>query len=80
MTPAQFDALAQLMRLRTSPSREALRMVLVDGITQSAAAHDAGIPASNVSRQVASARKVIALAERLAAPPHMPPGTPSARL
>lgn len=69
MTPEQFDALAQMMRLRASPSREALRMVLCDGITQSAAAEQAGIPRPNVTRQVSSARRMIALARVLTAPP-----------
>lgn len=65
MTPAQFDALAKLMRLRNSPSREALRMVLVDGISQSAAAFHVGIPRPNVTRQVSSAQRTIELARQL---------------
>lgn len=69
LNAAQFEALARLMRLRASPSREALRMVMVDGITQSAAAHHAGIPASNVSRQVASARRVMEDARMATSPP-----------
>ena len=69
MTPTQFEALARLMRLRESPSREALRLVLVDGISQSAAAHHVGLPPSNVSRQVASARRVLADASLATSPP-----------
>lgn len=65
MTGQQFEALSQLMRLRASPSREALRMVLCDGLTQSAAAAQAGIPRPNVTRQVTSARRIIQLAEQL---------------
>jgi predicted DNA-binding protein (UPF0251 family) len=75
MTPDQFTALAQLMRLRESPSREALRLVLVDGMSQYGAAQQAGIPSSNVTRQVASARRAIELARvvtQAAAPPQRP--------
>lgn len=75
MTPEQFDALAQLMRLRKSPSREALRLVLVDGMSQSEAAAQAGILRTNVTRQVTSARRMLELARVLtsteaAAPDH----------
>ncbi len=39
MTPAQFDALARLLRLSPgSTSRELARLVLVDGLTQTEAA------------------------------------------
>lgn len=65
MSPEQFEALAQLMRLRQSPSREALRLVLVDGANQSEAAAKTGIPRSNVTRQAGSARRVIDLACKL---------------
>lgn len=44
-------------------------MVLCDGLTQSAAAEQAGIPRPNVTRQVASARRMMALARVLTAPP-----------
>lgn len=40
-------------------------MVLCDGLTQSAAAAQAGIPRPNVTRQVTSARRIIQLAEQL---------------
>lgn len=63
----QFAALAQLMRLRQSPSRDALRLVLIDGITHTAAAQQAGIPRQNVSRQVASAKRTIEAARILSA-------------
>jgi predicted DNA-binding protein (UPF0251 family) len=67
MTPEQFAALAQLMRLRQSPSRDALRLVLIDGMTHTAAAEQAGIPRQNVSRQVASAKRIINAARILSA-------------
>ena len=66
MTDHQFDALAQLMRLRDSASREALRLVLVEGLTHSAAAERTGAPRPSVTRQVGSARRTIALARCVA--------------
>lgn len=68
MTPEQFDALAQLMRLRESPSCEALRLVLVESLSQSEAAGSVGIPRTNVTRQVTSARRTLELARVLTAP------------
>lgn len=67
MTDEQFEALAQLMRLRESPSREALRCVLVDGMSHHDAAIAAGVIRPNVSRQVASANRVIEAARIVAA-------------
>ncbi len=64
MTPEQFDAIAQLMRLRASPSREALRLVLVEGLSQSEAAARAGIPRPNVTRQLSSSKRVLELARQ----------------
>lgn len=62
MTREQFDALAQLMRLRQSASREALRLVLVDGLTHAAAAERAGSIRTDVTRLVSSAKRAIELA------------------
>lgn len=62
----QFEAFAQLMRLRPSKSRQALKYVLVDGMTHTAAADQAGIPRSNVSRQVASANHALQLIKFIA--------------
>lgn len=67
MTPEQFSALAQLMRLRQSHSRDALRLVLIDGMTHAAAAELTGIPRQNISRQVASAKRAIEAAHILSA-------------
>ena len=63
MTPEQFDALAQLMRLRKSASREAMRLVLAGGMTHAAAAEQAGAIRTDVTRQVGRAKKIIALAK-----------------
>jgi predicted DNA-binding protein (UPF0251 family) len=68
MTPDQFGALAQLMRLRKSPSCEALRLVLVEGLSQSEAAASNGIPRTNVTRQVTSAHRTLELARVLTSP------------
>ena len=43
MNPAQFTALAELLRVRQGPASEAARMVLVDGATVAAAAQAQGI-------------------------------------
>lgn len=62
MNSAQFQALAQLMRLRDSPSREALRLVLCESKSPKEAELITGAPWQNTYRQQASAKKVIALA------------------
>ncbi len=43
LTSDQFDALAQLLRLRESPSREVARLMLVDGLDAAEAAQRGGI-------------------------------------
>ena len=68
MTGAQFEALAQLMRLRQSPSCEALRLVLCEGKTPKEAEAITGAPWQNTYRQQASARKVIDLAKLIHSP------------
>lgn len=59
MTDEQFNALAQLMRLRASASRDALRLVLVDGLSVPAAAQQAGVPHQAVYKLQASAQRAI---------------------
>ena len=66
MTAEQFDAMAQLMRLRQSASREALRLVMVDGLTHAAAAEQTGAIRTDVTRQAGSARRCIELARTVA--------------
>ena len=61
VTAEQFDALAQLMRLRQSPCREALRLVLVDGLTHAAAAEQTGAIRTDVTRRVSSAKRAMRL-------------------
>jgi hypothetical protein len=43
MTEAQFDALAQLLRLRTGPAQAAARLHLVQGLTVPDAARQVGM-------------------------------------
>ncbi len=62
MTPEQFTALAQLLRLRDGPSCMAARLVLVDGMAQAIAAELVGITQPSVSAAVASVRRGMALA------------------
>lgn len=66
MTSEQFDAMAQLMRLRKSASREALRLVLVGGLTHDGAANIAGAIRTDVTRQVGRAKKIVELAKTVA--------------
>lgn len=62
MAPAQFDALATLLRLQAGRSREAARLVLVGGLAPSAAAVAAGVSAQAVSNVVRRCRSGLALA------------------
>ena len=66
MTPDQFQALSQLLRLRQGPQREAARLVLVDGMRQADAARLAGCSASALSNTLRTCRAGLELA-RLAA-------------
>ena len=65
MTADQFDALAELLRLRQSASREAARLVLVDGLRTGEAADHTGITSQGVSNAVASCQRGIELAGRI---------------
>ncbi len=66
MTKEQFAALADLLRLRDSPSRAAARLVLVDELTPAEAARAAGTTPQAVSNALASCRRGIALAQIVA--------------
>lgn len=66
MTPEAFDALAQLLRLRAGPAREAARMVLVDGLRTTDAAALAGCSQVSVSKTVAVCKAGQALVRRAA--------------
>ncbi len=62
MTPAQFDALAALISLRQSASREAARLVLVDGLSVIDAAAQAGITPQGANQAVLRCRRALELA------------------
>lgn len=66
MSPAEFDALAQLMRLRQSPSREALRLVLCEDKSPKDAEAITGTSWQNTYRLKASAKKVMESARLVA--------------
>ena len=66
MNSDQFQALAQLLRLRQGPQREAARLVLVDGLRQADAARAAGCSASALGNTLRTCRAGLELA-RLAA-------------
>lgn len=65
MTPDQFAALADLLRLRGSPSQEAARLVLVEGLTPAEASRRAGTTPQATSNALASCRRGIELAQRV---------------
>ena len=62
MTVDQFAALAQLLRLRQGPQREAARMVLVDGMRQADAARMAGCSAPALGNTLRTCRAGLELA------------------
>lgn len=65
MTPDQFDALAQLLRLRAdSTRRELARLVLVDGLSNAEAAARLGARPQDVYQALRSARAGMALIEQ----------------
>lgn len=63
MTNDQFAALATLMPLHDTPSREAARLVLVDGVRPADAARATGISPAAVSNVVSKCRARLALAQ-----------------
>lgn len=62
MTDNQFTALATLIGLRQSASREAARLVLVDGLSVIDAAARAGITQQGANQAVLRCRRGIDLA------------------
>lgn len=63
MTARQFDALAELIRMQPGPSREAARLVLVDGTPLQLAATAAGITVGGTSNAVQRVRRALGLAQ-----------------
>lgn len=62
MTPAQFEALAQLVSMRSRPAQDCARLVLVDGLTQAEAARQTGLSTQAAHQAVKRARGTLALA------------------
>lgn len=62
MTPDQFDALADLLRLRAGPAQQVARMVLVDGLTVPDAARAAGLEYTAAHQAVKRAQRGLQLA------------------
>ena len=58
-----FDALCTLSRMRVSPSRDAARLVLVDGISRQDAAQQTGITPGGVSNALKPIRAALQLAK-----------------
>lgn len=63
MTDVQFDALATLLRMSSEGARRAAEMVLVDGLSPSAAASATGLSPQAVSNALTRCRKGLALAK-----------------
>lgn len=66
MNAAQFEALAELLRMRGGASQEAARLVLVDGVAPAEAARRVGIQPQAVNNVLNSCHRGITLA-RIAA-------------
>lgn len=66
MNPTQFDALADLLRLRGGPATDAARLVMVDGLTAIQAAERAGVSRTAASNAAARCRKGLELARLVA--------------
>lgn len=63
MTPAQFAAIAKLIRSSAGPAQAAARLVLVDGVAPADAAREAGCTPQSVSQSVRKFRAAAALIE-----------------
>lgn len=66
MTNDQFAALAELIRLRQGPAQECIRLVLVDGLTQTEACALAGLSRQAGHQAVKRALRGLELARRCA--------------
>ncbi|MDO9148336.1 MAG: hypothetical protein Q7U52_11860 [Hydrogenophaga sp.] len=64
MTPDQFAALAEMLRLRDGPARECARLVLVDGRSTIDAAASLGMQYRAAAAAVQRARQGFELARR----------------
>lgn len=65
MTPDQFAALADLLRLRDGGAREAARLVLVEGLSITQAGERAGVSRQSAGNTVARCRAGLELVRRV---------------
>ena len=65
MTPTQFAALAELLRLQGGPAQEAARLVLVDGLSVPDAARQVGMSYQLAYLAVRRAKAGLALARKV---------------
>lgn len=63
MTPAQFDAIATLIRSRPSPAQNAARLALIEGLTPTDAARQSGCTPQSASNTIRRFRDAAALIE-----------------
>lgn len=68
MTPDQFAALAELLRLRLGPAQEVARLVLVGGLSVPEAARSAGLEYTAAHKAVKRAQRGLELASRAVGP------------
>ncbi|MFD2404946.1 TrfB-related DNA-binding protein [Azorhizophilus paspali] len=66
MSDEQFEALAELLRMRGSASQEAARLVLVEALSAADAARATGVSPQAVSNAVTTCRRGLSLAQRAA--------------
>ena len=62
MTPIQFDALAQLLRLRAGHQQSAARLVLVDGLAPADAARQTGVSLPALGNTLRACKRGLTLA------------------
>jgi predicted DNA-binding protein (UPF0251 family) len=65
MTPDQFNALSALLGGSSQQVREALRLVLVEGMRQADAARQAGATRQALNRRMRQAAKIMGHARRI---------------
>lgn len=63
MTAEQFDALAELLRLRAGPAQAAVRLVLVQGLRVPDAARSAGLEYTAAHKAVKRVQRGLELAK-----------------
>ena len=67
MTEDAFDALTQILRLRPGPTRDAARLVLVQGYKMPAAAKECGLSYLSTYKTVQRCKDGLKLVQRISA-------------